>query len=220
MVTGAQRQAAEVIFREAMKCRKCFDQDLVRSAFVDVAQSRWIGPKYFDSSVKVLIVSLNPGTGNTAEKQLSNEPFRQILYDYRDGRTTLQDLFAFQRQHIPRWGTPPGRFARFYMDGLGLTLDSIALVNIAWCAAAKNEWVRSMLSQCFHLHTNKLVSAIRPDVAILSGLGTHKYASEIERLVPRCKAVCTMHYAHRKGRDAERAELQRVRKEIALAQNG
>jgi hypothetical protein len=162
----------------------------------------------------VLIILLNPGAGNTPEKQRLNVPFRQVLHDYRDGRKTREDLFAFQRQYIPRWGTPPGQFVRFYMDSMGLTLDKVALANIAWCADAKNKWSRSMLSQCFHLHTGKLIAAIRPDVAILSGLGTHKYATEIEQLVPRCRTVCTLHYAHRKNRGAERAELHRVSNKI------
>ncbi len=215
--TAKQWQPIEAIFHESMKCRKCFVQGLAESAFIDVAQPRWMGPRYFGASVKVLIISLNPGAGNTPEKQRLHVPFRQVLHAYRDGRKTCQDLFAFQRQYIPRWGTPPGRFVRFYMDGMGLTLDEVALANIAWCADAKNKWPGSMLSLCFHLHTGRLVAAIRPDVAILSGSGTHKYATEIERLVPRCRAVCTLHYAHRKNRDAERAELQRVRNEIMSA---
>lgn len=214
MATAKQWQPIEAFFHESVKCRKCFVQGLAESAFIDVAQPRWIGPKYFNASVKVVIISLNPGAGNRIDKQRLNVLFRQVLHDYRAGRKTRQDLFAFQRQCIPLWGTPPGRFVRFYMEGMGLTLDKVALANIAWCAAAKNKWSRSMLSQCFHLHTGKLISAIRPDVTILSGLGTHKYATEIEQLVPRCRAVCTLHYAHRKNRGAERAELQRVSNEI------
>jgi hypothetical protein len=200
-----------------MECHECFDQDLAESAFIDVAQPRWIGPRYFDASMKMMIISLNPGTGNTTEKQQSNSSFRQILYDYKDGTKARQCLFAFEKEHIPRWGTPLGRFAKFYIDGIGLILDNIALANIAWCAAKGNKCGGRMLSKCFDLHTSKLIAAICPDIAILSGSGTHKYASEIERLVPRCKVVCMMHYAHRKGKDAEGAELLRVRKEIALA---
>jgi hypothetical protein len=207
----------EKVCREAVPCRRCFEQNLVQAAHIDIAQPRWIGPQYFAASVRVLIVSLNPGAGNTPEKQRSNVPFRQVLHDYRDGRKTLRDLFEFQRQYIPRWGTPPGRFVRFYMDGLGLTLDEIALANIAWCADARNKWPGPMLSQCFRFHTGNLVAAIRPDVAILSGSGTHRYAPEIGGLVPTCRVVCTMHYAHREGKDAERTELQRVRNEIASA---
>jgi hypothetical protein len=126
-------------------------------------------------------------------------PFRQVMYDYKDGRKTLRDLFAFQRQYIPRWGTPSGRFVRFYMDGIGLVLEEVALANIAWCADANNKWPGSMLSQCFQLLTRRLLIAVSPDIAILSGSGTHKYALEVERLVPGCKAVFTLHMHPEKG---------------------
>lgn len=194
METANQWQAIEAVFHEAMKCRKCFDQNVAESAFIDVAQPRWIGPRYFDSSVKVLIVSLNPGAGNTPEKQRLNVPFRQVLHDYKDGRKSLQDLFAHQKQYIPRWGTPSGRFVRFYMDGMELRLDEVALANIAWCGDARNKWAGPMLSQCFHVHTSRLVAAICPGIAILSGSAAHKYAKKIEGLIPGCKAVssCTM----------------------------
>jgi len=103
------------------------------------------------------------------------------------------------------------------MDGMGLNLDEVALANIAWCAAAKNKWSNQMFSQCFQMHTAKLIVAIRPDVIILSGAGTHRYASEIGKLVPTCRVISTIHYAHRKGKDVERKELIQVRKIIASA---
>jgi hypothetical protein len=217
IAAGPQWRAIESIFREAMKCRKCFDQGFAKPTAVDVAQPRWIAPGYLNAAVKVLIISLNPGAGNTPKKQQANGPFRQILLDYKDGRKSLQDLFDFQRQYILSWGTPSGRFVKFYMDGMGLDLDEIALANIAWCAAAKNKWSSQMFSQCFHVHTAKLIIAIRPDIVILSGFGTHRYASEINKLVPDCRVINTIHYAHRKGKKVEDKELMQIKKTIAAA---
>ncbi|MCF8112014.1 MAG: hypothetical protein K9J85_11060 [Desulfobacteraceae bacterium] len=217
MASGREWQAIEEIFRRAMKCRKCFSDGIAERAYVDVAQPRWIGPGYFDAAVRVLVVSLNPGAGNTPEKQFSHIPFRKILYEYRDGRKTLPELFEFQRQYIPQWGSPPGRFVGFYMDGMGLDLDKVALTNVAWCADAKNKWPAKMLRQCFQLQTGSLIAALDPDITILSGSGTHRFRPELERLVPACKIITTLHYAHRKGRDLEDKELRRVRKEIKSA---
>lgn len=138
MDVAAQWEAVEVIFQNSMLCHKCFEQHLVEASFIDVAQPRWIGPNYFSAAMRVVVVGLNPGAGNTPEKRKANGPYRQALYDYRDGMMGLSELFAFQRQDIPQWGTPAGRFVRFYMDGMGLELDNIALANIAWCSAAKN----------------------------------------------------------------------------------
>jgi hypothetical protein len=217
MARNATLQAVENVFRQAMTCRKCFTDGLAQSAFINVAQPRWVGPNYFSARPRVLILTLNPGAGNTPEKKESNVPFRQVLYDYRDGTRSLHELFAFQLQYISQWGTPSGRFVRFYMDGMSLRLNDVSLANVAWCADASNKWAGGMLSQCFRMHTGKLVAALRPDAIILSGSGTHRFRSGIERLVPSCKVIPTIHYAHRKGQAAEKTELNRVRKEIASA---
>jgi hypothetical protein len=218
MKTKTHFKIPESIFRVAMKCRKCFKQGIAESAFIDVAQPRWIGTNYFTATIKILIISLNPGAGRTSEKKRINVFFRKALYDYRDGIKSLKNLFTFQEEYIPKWGTPSGRFMKFYIDGMGLKLGEVALTNIAWCADAKNKWPESMLSQCFHLYTSRLIASISPDVIILSGTGTHKYATQIEHLVPGCKLICTLHYAHRKGKDAEDQELKRVKKEIMSVQ--
>ncbi len=215
MNVDPQWEAVEVIFRNSMLCHKCFEQHLVETSFIDIAQPRWIGPNYFSAVMRVVVVGLNPGAGNTPEKKRANRPFRQVLYAYRDGMIGLPELFDFQREYIPQWGTPAGRFVRFYMGGMGLELDSIALANIAWCSDAQNKWPKRMLSQCFQLHTIRLLQIIYPNVVVSSGSATHHYAAEIRRVLPNCRVVKTMHYAHRKGQQKEQAEFRRARYEIA-----
>lgn len=188
-------QAIEAIFRESLHCRICFNHGLAEGAFIDLAQPKWIGPNYFSASIRIMVVAINPGAGNTAEKRKTNEPFRQILYDYRDGKKNLSELFAFQREHIPQWGSPPGRFKEFYIDGMGLPLDDIVFANIAWCSTAGNKYPRGLLNQCFNLHTGRLIQTICPDVVILSGSKTHHYAAEIKRVLPNCEVLRTRHYA-------------------------
>lgn len=208
-------QTIDTLFKASMLCRVCFDQHWAEPALIDVAQPRLIAPAYFSAAVAVMVVSLNPGAGNTPEKREDNRLFRQVLHDYKEGRKGLRDLFAFQRQSIPQWGWPRGRFVRFYIDGMGLTLDEIALANIGWCADGRNKWPKRMLSHCFQHHTRSLLQIVCPKVVILSGSGTHHYATEIQRVLPNCSVVQTLHYAHRKGREKERAELLRVRNQIA-----
>jgi hypothetical protein len=219
MNVEAQWEAVEVIFRNSMLCHKCFEQHLVEASLVDIAQPRWIWENYFSAAMRVVVVGLNPGAGNTRDKEKANRPFRQVLYAYRDGMIGLPELFDFQRQYIPQWGTPPGRFVRFYMDGMGLKLDSIALVNIAWCSDVHNRYPKRMLSQCFRVHTIGLLQNIYPDMVVLSGVATHDYANEIRRVLPNCRVVKTWHYAHRKRQQAERIELLRVKNEIATCKS-
>ena len=195
-----------------MECRRCFDQSWAKPALIDVAQPRWIGPRYFEARVKILVTALNPGAGKMRERE--DEEFRQTLYDYRDGKRTREDLFAFQKEDIPRWSL--GRFESFYLKGMGLCLDEIALANIAWCADVNNKWPSQMLSKCFELHTCALIKILEPHVVVLSGSGIHKYGDEIRSLISNCRIIPTLHYAHRKGHKDEQEELQRVRDAIAL----
>jgi hypothetical protein len=215
MNLDAQLEEIERIFRNAMFCHKCFEQNLVKSSLIDIPQPRWIGPNYISQKVKIALILLNPGAGNIPEKQEANKLFRQVLYKFKDGIIGLRELFHYERQHIPKWGTPSGRFKQFYLTGLGLELNNIALANIAWCSNAHNKWPRQMLDQCFQLHTIKLLNILDTSVVILSGSATHHYESEIKHALPRCSVVKLMHYAHRKGHQKEQAELQRVKDEIA-----
>jgi len=208
-------KAVEVIFRNSMRCHKCFEQQLVEASFIDIAQPRWIGPNYFSAVMRIALVLLNPGAGNTPKKMKSDEPFLQLLYDYRNGKIGLANFFSFQRQHMLNWGTPAGRFVRFYIHGMGLELNSIALANIAWCANLRNKWPRTILSQCFQLHTIKLLQIINPNIIVLSGSATHCFSGEILRILPNCRLVKTLHYAHREGQEREQEEFRRVRYEIA-----
>jgi hypothetical protein len=114
---------------------------------------------------------------------------------------------------MPNWGR--GRFISFYLDGLQLRLSHVALANVAWCATSGNKYPESMLNTCFDLHTAKLLSALNPDLVLLSGSKTHNFAAQAHLAIPRAQIVPMLHHAHRKGRAAEVAELERVRNVIA-----
>ena len=123
--------------------------------------------------------------------------------DYRDGKTELLDLLRFQKKHMREWGTPPGRFLRFYVEGLGLDLDDMALSNIAWCAEADNRYPAAMLNQCYDLHTKRLIEVLQPKVVVLSGHATHRFENQIRDVAPEATTITTLHYAHREGKKRE-----------------
>lgn len=216
MTEQIQWKKVDEIFNESMKCRKCFEQKLAESAFIDVAQPRWIGTDYFKSHPRILIITRNPGPGGKG-KQEENTEFKKILYDYRDGKKTLMALFTFQKEYIPKWGKS-GKFVKFYMNGIGLDLNEIALANIAWCADSRSKPPSEMLSQCFAINTSKLIQAIKPNIIILSGSETREYYSNIEEITPDTNIIETYSYAYfekPQNYDLEQTELQRVREEIA-----
>ena len=52
------------ICRKAVSCRSCFSDFNLFPADVDIAQPRWVGPQYWQSHKKLVVIMLNPGSGN------------------------------------------------------------------------------------------------------------------------------------------------------------
>jgi hypothetical protein len=200
-------QGLEQLCREACNCRICFQGSGLRAPLIDIAQPRWVGPRYRAAIRRIVIMMLNPGGGESRADGADAE-FRRLLKDFRDGSGPLDAVFRHQALDLPTWGR--GRFASFYLRGLGLHLDAVAFANIAWCATSGNKYPGTMLNACFDRHTGRLLSQLDPHVVLLSGSTIHRYAQRIQAIVPAAKIIPMMHYAHREGSLAERAELERV----------
>jgi len=194
-----------------MGCRLCFQEGIVSSPAIDMAQPRWVGPRYFETSPRILAVLLNPGSGGGYDEILIST-YLDHLRHYQQGRIGLDELFARQRNDMANWGRPSGRFLSFFEEGLGLNLDEIAFVNMAWCASASNRYPGRMLTNCFNKHTLGLMKILKPHGVLLSGKRVHNFGAEIRELIGRdIRVVPLPHYAHRKGRQWEAEELKRIR---------
>jgi hypothetical protein len=201
----------ELLFAKALSCRSCFKNRIAEPATIEMAQPRYIGPDYFTSHPRVVVVALNPGAGNSSAKMSKNQVFAKYIDDYKHHRITRDEYFTFQAKYMEEWGNPPGRFLRFYRDGIGLSLAETAMANIAWCADRNNGYPRAMLTTCFENFTAMLLDLLDPNVVLLSGVGPHAFAGKIKQRLPRAKILKTLHYAHRKGYNAEHEEFRRIR---------
>jgi hypothetical protein len=141
-------------------------------AFIDVAQPRWVGPKYWETAPRTVVLTINPG--RSPKNSTVAPEFLSQIRQFREGTLPLQAILNGQRERMEFWGH--GRFKRFYIDGLGLDFDNIAFANVAWCATADNSYPRSMLLRCFAKHTGPLLKVLRPDVVLCSGGPTHPFA--------------------------------------------
>lgn len=197
----------ELLSRKAASCDICFKEGWVERSFIDLAQPRWVGSRYWESSFRVVILMLNPGQGK--RKKLSIEQ-KKLLHSFRDGGDSLDAVLKFQREGMEKWGKPPGRFLNFYRDGLGFDLEEIAFVNVAWCATEGNKYPKRMLDCCFSRHTTGLLEILEPRVVLASGVKTRRYAAGLSDI----PVIKLMHYAHRKGKEAEKKELERIKKEL------
>lgn len=200
----------EVLARSAVACNACFVDGRLQRPLVDIAQPRWVGPKYWGAPRKVCILALNPGGGSERHAQ-ENGAFVAHLRAFRDTGQGLQAILDHQGRDTPNWGRVPGRFTRFYFDGLGLDPQEVALANIAWCATAGDKYPDWMLNNCFGRHTGPLLEHLNPDVVLLSGSKTHRFVQAVAALLPNSKVLPMLHYAHREPPARESAELERVR---------
>jgi hypothetical protein len=193
--------------RKAASCDICFKEGWVDRSFVDVAQPRWVGSRYWESSFRVVILMLNPGQGKKKKPPVES---KKLLQSFRDGGDSLDAVLKYQREGMKSWGKPPGRFLNFYCDGLGFDLEEIAFVNVAWCATEGNRYPKKMLDCCFSRHTAGLLEILEPSVVLASGVKTRGYAAGLHGT----RVIRLIHHAHRKGNDVQTKELDRVKKEL------
>lgn len=214
----------------AVKCRTCFaditfknkqgELELIKPSLINIAQPRWVGPGYWTSTPRIAIVMLNPGSGagrgDAEDEESPDKRSLSLIQSFASGAGRLSAVFEHQANDMPNWGA--GRFVSFYLTGLNLELNNVAFANVAWCSTSNNCYPRAMLKRCFDKHTGTLLSALAPNIVLLSGSGTHRFASRVAGLLAGASVIPMFHYAHRESADAGATELERVRNLISEAQ--
>jgi hypothetical protein len=207
--------SVERLYEKAMDCTACFvGESGLHLPTIDLPQPRWVGPEYWTSSPRVLVVMLNPGQGDGSQLE-QNLRLKNLLHQYKQHQIGFSAVLNFQREHMHIWGRPQGRFLPFYTTSLELDLDAIGFINIALCATKENKYPRSMLSRCFEAHTAFIAHELQPNVVLLSGSGTHSFSGDFRRVLPHAELVPMLHFAHRGGGEIEVRELSRVRELLA-----
>ena len=211
-MAGSVTQEVDQIFRHAVACRVCFRGPLhLHPALIDVAQPRWIGEHYW-AGLRTVIMLVNPGAGKGTHDQ-ANRDFRRLILAYRARAGTIAEVFEHQRREIPNWG----HFQAFYLNGFGLALPDIALANVAWCAERDDKYPSGMLRECFRQHTDPLLRVLKPHLILLGGTDLASFIDKIEAACPGAQIVPVLHYSHRKGYEATRREVERVKPIIQQA---
>ena len=68
-----------------------------------------------------------------------------------------------------------------------------------------------MLRECFRQHTDPLLRVLKPHLILLGGSNLETFVDRIEAACPDAKIEPVLHYSHRKGHEATRKEVERVR---------
>jgi hypothetical protein len=200
------------VLRDAGGCEECFVRDRslpdpsLSRAVCDVPHPRWIGPKYFKSKLRIVVVLINPGTGKDRDfHQREAAIFREF---YKSG--DYKPVRSFYEKSL----TDGHPFLAWYRDRLGLDHASIAQINIPWCPTEGNKYPRTMLNHCFERRTSRLLETLAPHVVLLSGIEIHRFQWRISQLLPRAKVIPMLHYKNRGSIAAKQAECARVLNEL------
>ena len=210
-----QKREFKDLCLKAMNCRWCFNNCNVEASTIKIAQPRNVGKNYWLTKKKVVIVMLNPGSGDSRTDDGDLKTLKLLLKAKRNNG----DLEAYFQDQIinqmPAWGKC--RFLPFYTGKLGLEFDEIAFANVAWCGTRGNKYPQTMLNKCFKEHTLPLLKVhLRPNVVILSGSKAHKFEKEIIAAIPTLngKILKIPHFANRSSTEWKMSELQRAKKRL------
>ena len=204
--TGSLPNAVESVFRRAIECRECFKDNSLRPALVDIAQPRFIGPGYWGASVRILLVGLNPGSGDGRTDD-ADLVLRDLLRAYKERQADINPIFRHQHADLRNWG----RFEAHFVQGLGIDLNRTALVNLAWCADAENAHPPAMTERCWTRHTGALLSLLDPHVILLCGRQAQRYRAQVAAVCPAARIENSLHHAHRLGHSATDKDIARLR---------
>ena len=106
MMADSVTEEVDGIFRRAVSCRVCFMGPLhLRDPLINIAQPRWIGPRYWDG-LRTVLMLVNPAAGEGTH-DVANEHFRGLIVAYRNGDGTIDEVFAHQKKEIPQLGEFP-----------------------------------------------------------------------------------------------------------------
>ena len=200
---------------KAVACNYCFMSDRMREWGIvpqrpmdrpdDLPMLPWVGERYFAARPRVVIMMLNPGHAAAAHKLTRKElgqQFRSGKIDYVQYNKRLTPL-------VPEWGF--GKVVR-WLRAVRLDPDTIAFLNVALCAVAKDKYFLGLFKACFERHTRNIVASLKPDIVLLCGKKDLKpFVGQIESISP--KVILTWHYRPM-DTDRGKAELERVRIEL------
>ena len=132
-------------------------------------QPGFIGKRYFDSTVRVLVIGQNPRASNNYESKRGDEEMFELIRHLSHSRSadSLQQLFSMMRRFMTgnSYGTPWG-VAEDMEKYIYLTLDDIAYLNLiplathdnkVSLATCKHAYERSTRLQIRMLHPHKIL---------------------------------------------------------------
>ena len=192
----------------AVDCNKCFiDENLFRAG-IELAQPFSVGMNYWTSSLRIVVLGINPGAGNSVTYKQTRKEALELFAKGSD--SSLGDYFRNAEIDVPKWGN--GRYLK-RLSTLGLSLVEITIGNLALCSTKGDKYPSWMLDSCFVRHAEPWLLELKPNAIILMGSATAPFLNRINKLMPSTNSALVMaHPAHREGHAVEVAECSKAQK--------
>lgn len=172
-MVGQPLETIEGIYRRATDCSDCFATGYLKRSFVDIAQPRFVGHRYWSAQRRFVFLSINPGAGSGSAE---DQKMLADVHAFKNGNLSLETLFVRQRGYFPYWGR--GKFLPYFRK-IGIEFDEIALLNLAQCATEGDKYPSVMLHSCMERHTLDLIAALRPDILVACGKRVQEVAGKM-----------------------------------------
>jgi len=182
----------------------------------------------------VVFVQINPGhTGSLTAREIEGKYVREHDREIaRRKATNTQKLVSLQSQFIKtpgddtyetmrsaflnsmseHWGWPPGKYGAM-IKAHGVSLDEIAIINLAQCPVPDNSYQRHQLERCWTKWTSQLLTQLQPCVIVAQGRQVWDFL-RTRTLPVKATLVEGVHHADRKSNEDKQRRLLRVREAI------
>jgi len=170
------------LWRDIFSCKQC-------NLPVDyIPTFRPLGNLYQENGV--VFAQINPGhigwlTDSEIDERYKSESARHrarykrkvtsdllLLQDHFLKNPSIQNWkllnIGYRNAMIRVWGWPPGKYSET-IERHGVAIQEIAVVNIAQCPIPGDKYSKQIFSNCWRLHTERLLRILKPKLIVAQG---------------------------------------------------
>lgn len=170
-------------WKSVLPCREC---KLPKGC---IPQVRTVGENYKFGGI--LFLQINPGNiGSTDEEELCSRYINNPhwlekarakraggikIFELQSSFSAMKNVQSFvalnneiKHQMRTLWGRERGQFSST-IEQHGVRFEDVCVLNLAQCAAPKDNYTRKMISTCYSRHTSRLLKILRPKYVVAQG---------------------------------------------------
>lgn len=212
------------LYKEMINCDLCSKLHNIK---VGRPQLRPIGDNYHNS--RILFLQINPGNlGSLTDEEIKeySEPKRKIIYKIKEGEKVLRQLsekfmennsfeifIELHKEYINVLKTLSGHVKgklNQVITNHGVTLDDVALLNLAHCPTTNNKYPKGLLKNCYNNWTKKIIDLLQPKVIVAQGKETFIFISELLNF-GNIKIIEGVHHASRQSNEWKNEKYNEVK---------